>query len=286
MRATMDLIAAYNYDSTVLDLLEVPDELDRDILIENLLMETAEREIIYTNLGFLKQAIGSWSKKNLGVWTELYKTTQYEYNPIWNKDGTIKETVTRDLAATEDTTTNVDRVDALEDLITRNLKDVNTRAYNDNETRNLEDKNTRAFTDTETRDLDSNSIDSVYGFNSSSDAPANKNVSEDNGTDTINHTGTDTFNHTGTDNIAHTGTDTYDHTGTDKTGHTGRQDLDTKLDKDTTDTGTITTERTEQGNIGVTSTQSLIQEQREVVKINLYDIIIDDFQKKFCLGVY
>ena len=249
-------------------------------------METAEREIIYTNLGFLKQAIGSWSKKNLGVWNELYKTTQYEYNPIWNKDGTFKETVTRDLATTEDTTTNVDRVDALEDLITRNLKDVNTRAYNDNETRNLEDKNTRAFTDTETRDLDSNSIDSVYGFNSSSDAPANKNVSEDNGTDTINHTGTDTFNHTGTDNIAHTGTDTYDHTGTDKTGHTGRQDLDTKLDKDTTDTGTITTERTEQGNIGVTSTQSLIQEQREVVKINLYDIIIDDFQKKFCLGVY
>lgn len=286
MRATMDLIAAYNYDSTVLDLLEVPDELDRDTLIENLLMETAEREIIYTNLGFLKQAIGSWSKKNLGVWTELYKTTQYEYNPIWNKDGTIKETVTRDLATTEDTTTNVDRVDALEDLITRNLKDVNTRAYNDNETRNLEDKNTRAFTDTETRDLDSNSIDSVYGFNSSSDAPANKNVSEDNGTDTINHTGTDTFNHTGTDNIAHTGTDTYDHTGTDKTGHTGRQDLDTKLDKDTTDTGTITTERVEQGNIGVTSTQSLIQEQREVVKLNLMDIIIDDFQKKFCLGIY
>ena len=286
MRATMDLIAAYNYDSTVLDLLEVPDELDRDILIENLLMETAEREIIYTNLGFLKQAIGSWSKKNLGVWNELYKTTQYEYNPIWNKDGTFKETVTRDLATTEDTTTNVDRVDALEDLITRNLKDVNTRAYNDNETRNLEDKNTRAFTDTETRDLDSNSIDSVYGFNSSSDAPANKNVSEDNGTDTINHTGTDTFNHTGTDNIAHTGTDTYDHTGTDKTGHTGRQDLDTKLDKDTTDTGTITTERVEQGNIGVTSTQSLIQEQREVVKLNLMDIIIDDFQKKFCLGIY
>lgn len=270
MRATMDLIAAYNYDSTVLDLLEVPEELDRDTLIENLLMETAEREIIYTNLGFLKQAIGSWSKKNLGVWTELYKTTQYNYNPIWNKDGTFKETVTRDLATTEDTTTNVDRVDALEDLITRNLKDINTR--------NLEDKNTRAFTDTETRDLDNNSIDSVYGFNSSSDAPANKNVSEDNGTDTINHSGTDTFNHTGTD--------TFDHTGTDKTGHTGRQDLDTKLDKDTTDTGTITTERVEQGNIGVTSTQSLIQEQREVVKLNLMDIIIDDFQKKFCLGVY
>ena len=270
MKATMDLIAAYNYDSTVLDLLEVPEELDRDTLIENLLMETAEREIIYTNLGFLKQAIGSWSKKNLGVWTELYKTTQYEYNPIWNKDGTFKETVTRDLASTEDTTTNVDRVDA--------LKDYNTRNYEDKETRNLEDKETRNYQDKETKDLDSNSLNSVYGFNSSSDAPESKNVSEDNGTDTIDHTGSDTFNHTGTDIVNHTGTDTVD--------HTGRQDLDTTLDKDTTDTGTITTERVEQGNIGVTSTQSLIQEQREVVKLNLMDIIIDDFQKKFCLGVY
>lgn len=238
MRATMDLIAAYNYDSTVLDLLEVPEELDRDTLIENLLMETAEREIIYTNLGFLKQAIGSWSKKNLGVWTELYKTTQYEYNPIWNKDGSVIETETRDLTGTDKHTDNLDRVDA------------------------LKDHNTRDFTDKETKDLDSNSIDSVYGFNSSSDAPASKNVSEDNGTDTIAHTGTDTID------------------------HTGRQDLDRTYDGTTTDKGTIKHERIETGNIGVTSTQSLIKEQREVVQINLYDIIIDDFQKKFCLGVY
>ena len=238
MRATMDLIAAYNYDSTVLDLLEVPEELDRDTLIENLLMETAEREIIYTNLGFLKQAIGSWSKKNLGVWTELYKTTQYEYNPIWNKDGSVTETETRDLTVTDKHTDNLDRVDALKDY------------------------NTRNFTDKETKDLDSNSIDSVYGFNSSSDAPANKNVSEDNGTDTIDHTGTDTVD------------------------HTGRQDLDRTYDGTTTDTGTIKHERIETGNIGVTTTQSMIKEQREVVQINLYDIIIDDFQKKFCLGVY
>ena len=238
MRAIMDLIAAYNYDSTVLDLLEVPEELDRDTLIENLLMETAEREIIYTNLGFLKQAIGSWSKKNLGVWTELYKTTQYEYNPIWNKDGSVTETETRDLTVTDKHTDNLDRVDALKDY------------------------NTRNFTDKETKDLDSNSIDSVYGFNSSSDAPANKNVSEDNGTDTIDHTGTDTVD------------------------HTGRQDLDRTYDGTTTDTGTIKHERIETGNIGVTTTQSMIKEQREVVQINLYDIIIDDFQKKFCLGVY
>lgn len=238
MRATMDLIAAYNYDPSVLDLLELPEAIDRASLIDNLLMETAEREIIYSNIGFLKQAIGSWSKKNKPVWEELYKTTQYEYNPIWNKDGTVTETETRDLKGTNYHTDNLDRVD------------------------NLEDKNTRNFQDKETRDLNDDTLNSVYGFNSSSDAPNERVHTDYNGTDTMDHTGTDTVN------------------------HTGKQDLDRTYDEKTTDTGTVKHERVEQGNIGVTSTQSLIMEQREVVKINIMDIIIDDFQKKFCLGIY
>ena len=254
MRATMDLIAAYNYDPSVLDLLELPEAIDRASLIDNLLMETAEREIIYSNIGFLKQAIGSWSKKNLPVWEELYKTTQYEYNPIWNKDGTVTETETRDLKGTNYHTDNLDRID--------NLEDKNTRNY--------QDRNTRNYQDTETRNLDDDTLNSVYGFNSTSDAP-----------NTRLHT-----DYTGTDTMDHTGTDTVDHSGTDTINHTGRQDLDRTYDENTTDTGTIKHERIEQGNIGLTSTQALIMEQREVVKINIVDIIIDDFQKKFCLGIY
>ncbi len=238
MRATMDLIAAYSYDPSVLDLLVLPEGVDRGTLIDNLLMETAEREIIYSNLGFLKQAIGSWSKKNLSVWEELYKTQHYEYNPIWNKDGTILETETRDLAGSNYHTDNVDRVD------------------------NLQDKNTRNFEDKETRDLDDSSTNSVYGFNSSTEAPESKVVTDQNGTDTINHTGTDTID------------------------HTGRQDVDRTYDEKTTDTGTVTHERTEQGNIGLTSTQDLIRQQQELVKFNLMDYIIKDFGDKFCLGIY
>ena len=238
MRATMDLIAAYSYDPSVLDLLVLPEGVDRGTLIDNLLMETAEREIIYSNLGFLKQAIGSWSKKNLSVWEELYKTQHYEYNPIWNKDGTILETETRNLAGSNYHTDNVDRVD------------------------NLQDKNTRNFEDKETRDLDDSSTNSVYGFNSSTEAPESKVVTDQNGTDTINHTGTDTVD------------------------HTGRQDVDRTYDDKTTDTGTISRARTEQGNIGLTSTQDLIRQQQELVKFNLMDYIIKDFGDKFCLGIY
>ena len=225
-RATMDLIALYNYDNTLLDDLVIPAELDKQILVDNLLMETAEQEVIYSSAPFMKAAIGSWSKKQLHVWEELYATTQYEYNPIWNKDGTYEETVTRDLATTED------------------VADDNTRTNDLTQTNDL--KNTNDVTTT----------DSVWGYNGSSDSPAEKQVVDQDGTNT------GTVKDTGTVTDART------------------------IDRDTTDTGTITTERTEQGNIGVTSTQQLIQEQREVVKLNLYDVIIKDFIDRFCLKVY
>ena len=244
MRAILDLIGLYNYHPSLLNELELPESIEdmRADLIDNLLLETAELEVLYTDPDFLQKAIGTWSRKQSPIWAELYATTQYEYNPIWNKDGTIVEE--RDLAATEDVTTNVDREDKLQDKNTRNTEDKNTR--------NLEDKETRNLSDTSDRD--------VYGFNSSTAAPAEKN--------SVSGTGTDTFNHTGTDTVDHTGT----------------QDIDTTVDRDTTDTGTIT--RTEQGNIGLTSTQQLILEQREVVKFNILDYIINEFRDRFCLKVY
>lgn len=41
-----------------------------------------------------------------------------------------------------------------------------------------------------------------------------------------------------------------------------------------------------QGNQGVTSTQQLIKEQREISEFSLYDIIIKEFKLRFCLLVY
>lgn len=238
MRATLDLLGMYQYDNTLLDLMQIPEDIDRTTLIDNLLMESAEQEILYSNLGFLKQAIGSWSAKQLPIWQHLLETTKYDYNPIWNKDGTVTETETRDLKGSEKVKDETDRVD------------------------NLTDKNTRDFEDKETRNLENNSLNSVYGFNSSDAAPANQDEVKDTGTDTIEHSGTDTMD------------------------HTGRQDIDRNLERDTTDTGTVKHERIEQGNIGLTSTQDLISQEREIALFNVMDVIIKDFIKRFCLAVY
>lgn len=81
-----------------------------------------------------------------------------------------------------------------------------------------------------------------------------------------------TNNHTGTVTDAGTSgnTRTYDTTRTDRSSESS--------------SGSIT--RTERGNIGVTMTQQMIEEQRRIVKFNMYDFICSEFKKHFCVMVY
>ena len=203
MRAKLDLLGIYQFDNSVLDLLELPEDedgnevIDRDTLKDNLLMDTAEMEILYPDASFLKLAIGSWSKKQVPIWTELYNSTQFEYNPIWNVDGTVIEE--RDLAGTDYRT---------DDHTTE-------RTHDDSMERTHDDTMERTHDDTITADS------FTYGFNSSTAAPTDKVET--------GHDGTITDAHTGTITDAHTGTITDTDTGT--------------INHDTTDTGSITTTR-------------------------------------------
>ena len=236
----MDLMSLYNFDNTIFDYFHLPEDLEdqKDVIVDNLLMETAERELIYPDAGFMKDAIDRWSLKQSPIWEELWETTQYDYNPIWNVDSTVVED--------------------------RHLKGTDYLTDNHTTERTHTDTITRTHTDTmtTTHGLTVTTDDSVYGYNSSTAAPESKEVAAQSGTSSDAHTGSITD--------AHTGAITDKDTGTRK--------------HDTSDTGKVTTTRT--GNIGVTSTQSLIQEQREVVKLNILDVIIKDFDDRFILKVY
>lgn len=61
-----------------------------------------------------------------------------------------------------------------------------------------------------------------------------------------------------------------------------------KLKTDLTDTGTVGHERTrtERGNIGVTMTQEMIRQERELQAETIYEIIASDFKSEFILSIY
>lgn len=229
----------YEYDPTIFNGLNLPTytddnqvvhSIDREALLNNILLECAELEVIYPKIETMRIAIAAWSVANQNKWQKLLATEYINYNPIWNVDADIIETEQRDIS----------RVGSGSNNRTVNLAD--------NETVNLSDNESVNLTDTE----------SVKGFNSDTWAESKKNVKS--GTDNTTRTGTDNITHTGTDNIALSDNETVD------------------------DDVTRTQRRT--GNIGVTSTQDLIEKERNIAEFSIINYITLSFKERFCLLVY
>jgi len=165
--ALLSIMGLYHYDPTVFNSLHLPEGIDRETLIGNILLECAELEVIISEPEIMKEAIGYWSKKNQNNWQHIYDAMREKYDPLWNKDGTYTETETRDLKSTG--------------LETRNLANSNR----------------------ETRDLASSadSTGQVSAFNSTGFQNQNRQTASGTDTGTVNNSGTDTgtVNNAGTD---------------------------------------------------------------------------------------
>lgn len=172
--AEMSIVGLYAYNQDLFKDLTLPEGIDKDMVINEILIRCAELEVLYSDPIFMQFIIGHWSKVNYDVFQKMNNTTKLVYNPIWNKDGVIIE---------EGTTTGT----------------------NDD-------------------------IASVKGFNSNTWAEAGR-----------------------TEGSA---------------------------------AGSSKLTRTEQGNIGVTTTQQMIKEEREVSEFNIYGYIADRFRDSFCILIY
>lgn len=80
--------------------------------------------------------------------------------------------------------------------------------------------------------------------------------------------------------------DTNSQTDTVETESNNKADVsaDRALDESTTDSNAHTLRA--YGNIGVTTTQEMLDAQRKIVRYNVYDEIADSFKDEFCLYIY
>ena len=84
--ARLTLIGLYNYDNSLFDNLKLPEEIDKNIFVNNLLLKCGEFGVLYSNLDFMKFAIGNWGKKYFNSFIRINKALTEEYNPIHNFD--------------------------------------------------------------------------------------------------------------------------------------------------------------------------------------------------------
>ncbi len=315
--STMTILSFYNYlkrnNDDLFAELVLPESVDEDVLINNIIMQAAPFEVLYSDPEVMKEAIGFWSEASLEKWQKWADAWTYaaEFNPLENKDYTESEeiahsgtdtqgnTQTRNLAGTDVRTANLQEqaTKDLTDQQTKNLQDQNTKNLQVLDTKNLTQQETRNLTDGETRNLTDET--KVSGYDSSTYSPKQQDTHT--GTDTTTHTGTDTITNTGTDTVATTGTDTTAYTGTDTLKRTGTDTLATTGTDthNTTDTGTVADQgatvyghkinRTAHyhGNIGVTSLSQLLESYDAAAEDwDLYAVITADFIMRFCIMVY
>ena len=278
--ANLSVMGLYNWDESIFEFMQIPPQLNRDVLIKNILAETAELEVLYPNPIVFKNLVAVWSGKQLDIWQRLYATTQYEYNPIENynryETGSDSGTGRRTHSGTDTTTETTTHGGT--DTINITKREGGTESES-TET-SVEQGGQDEVTGTDTKGH------WVAGFDAQAsgqnDGLVKQTRDQDDASTTTEYgkteegTGsrTTTFGKTNTDTEATIHGETIGRTG----GVTHGEQISTTNDTEH--------ELHAHGNIGVTTTQKLIREQRDIDRFNVYDIITEDFKMRFCILVY
>ena len=302
MQSNLSLLGLYNYDNTIFDNMNYPTDFtnaDKATLKNNLLADLAEMELVYPRPDFLKSAIGFWSAKEVITWNRLYAASVLEYNPIENydrqEDSTDTVEATRKHTGT-DTTTNTGT-----DTTTNSGTDTTTNSGKDTTQHSGNDVNASSGSDITTNTGSDVTTNETAAFNSNSLVTHDKSTLAHGHGQTLQHGLTNTMTH-GEKIVVDQDTSfsvthgrkeelTHGHVEALQYGHVealqhghiealqhGEQIAD---DSETTRTSRI------HGNIGVTTSQQMLEQELEVApKLNIMNIIIESFKNRFCLLVY
>lgn len=276
--STMSLLGLYNYDNTLFNNMAYPSMFttdDKTTFLNNLLMEVAELEVIYTDPSFMKFAIENWSKKELYTWNRIYAAANAEYDPIENynrmetstdtTEGTRKHTGTDTTTNTgTDTTTNSGT-----DTVTNSGKDTTQASGTDSSTNTVTNsgsdattRQTAAFNSTSL--VDSGRDSTAYGHAQNTSASLTHGQKEE-----LTHGHVEATQHGHVEALQH--------------GHTMATQHGEQIAEDVE----ISRESTIHGNIGVTTSQQMLEQELEVVpKLNVINYMIDSFKNRFCILVY
>ena len=104
--------------------LELPEGIDKDTLVGNILMRGGELEVMYSDPNFFQSLIGIWSKKWYRTFDKWVKALAIEYSPLENYDRMEEWQDTRNNHGSETTSGTLGRTTS--DSLSRSGSDGNT----------------------------------------------------------------------------------------------------------------------------------------------------------------
>ena len=106
MQASVSFLGLYSYDPTIFDDLQLPTGIDRETLVNNLMVETAELEVVQPDPGIVKVVLGWFSRKRLPQWQRVADAYGLDYR--MDADTDLSITRTPDLQRDETRTPNLE----------------------------------------------------------------------------------------------------------------------------------------------------------------------------------
>ena len=239
---------AYNND--LFGLLNLPPGIDKDTLVNNIMLRGGEFEVVYSNPDFYKSAIGLWSDKHYRTFEKWINALAIDYNPL----------------------ENYDRMEEWSDTGSR----INTGTVSDSGSRkNTGTQSTETIgNDNFTGSGNSTSSDEISAYNSNSFQNDKKNTTNSSNSSETNTT----TNSTRTDNLTESNSNTRTDNLSESNSNTRTDNLSEKTNSDRKGRA--------HGNIGVTTSQQMLQSELDIAKWNIYEQITDLFLSEFCIMVY
>lgn len=241
---------------------ELPSNISKSELINTFMLRANEFELLYSDPLFMREAVRNWFYKNKWTINKWAAALALEYDPITNYDRTEESTDT-DAGTVKNTGTQSDSA-TTSNTGTQTVKNTGTQT----------DKNTGTSTNTETQNLTQNVDNKVSAYDSDTMRDDTKSSTTNTGTDTNQRT--DDLTSQRTDDLTSQRTDALTSSGSN-----------TRTDDLTETTNMTHTHRLRSyGNIGVTTSQQMLQSEFEVARFNILDAIADLFVSEFCILIY
>lgn len=242
--------ALQRQNESVFDLLNLPDGIDKDTLTDNILLEASDFEVLYPDPHFFRAAVGTWSNKHYRTFEKWITALNIEYNPLENYDRVEEWTDTGNEKSNTkgNTSSNEDTTGSVGTV----GNDVN---------REESSEKGKVITDSDTEN-------SVSAYDSGSYQPADKtesDTSEDRENNILRYITNDSKQDV--------------NSNSNVKGNTSNNEDFTK-DTDTVHKGRI------RGNIGVTTSQMMLQSELDIARFNIVQQITDLFLTEFCLMIY
>lgn len=255
-----------NDNQTIFQELTLPTGIDSDKLLDIVLLQCGEFEVLYANPYFLQDAIKVWGNKHYATLDKWKKALDIEYNPLENYDR--KEDWT-------EITSGTSRSDRQSDTSEEN------NASSVGSTNSHSDKNANGTSNTNINQANNEShgetqTDQVTAFDSSSFLDKTKKIINGS-SDAVSNTVNDA-------------TTSSSESGNDSTVNNEVNDSKSAINSKESNTASNTANNIRSGrthgNIGVTTSQQMLQSELDIAAWNLYKHITDLFQDEFCVAVY